>query len=384
MLKRALQSWLFGSVQTTVFRGTVNGVPYVSASNALQFTPVYRATTLIATDVARIPLELSDAGAASLMANPSPYMSAFDFRRAMSMCVLLWGNAFALVNRTRGGELLSLTILDPASVALDMSGDAPRYRAAGVGLLPMEDVLHLRAPGTTGLWGESPIELCRTSVQLLGAQEKMALTAYQNGANPKIAILHPGKLSPELMQAMEADYMRRHAGAENTGRPFIGMEGVKLERISSTVDDTGIAQARAYSVGDVSRIYGVPASYLSENVGSSYGSMEWLSRMYVDSCLSGWLRCWSSEIESKLLAPGGTARFDTDELIRPGIAEQMAALRTAVESGIITRNEARDWLGYEAIAGGDSPVMAMNIGAGGGSTNIGTDTSAQAGTANDH
>jgi HK97 family phage portal protein len=158
---------------------------------------------------------------------------------------------------------------------------------------------------------------------------------------------------------------------------------MRIERISSTLDDTGLDGARKYSIGDVSRIYGVPASYLSEDVGSSYGTMEWLSRMYVDACLSHWFATWAAEIVAKLAAPFDTVTWDTDTLAKPGVAEQMAALRTGVEAGFLTRNEARARLDLAPLPGLDEPTLALNVGTGGGSTNIGTDTSAQEGTAND-
>jgi HK97 family phage portal protein len=177
--------------------------------------------------------------------------------------------------------------------------------------------------------------------------------------------------------------MKRHSGSRNAGRPLVLGEGVKIERISSTIDDTGLEAAKRYSIGDVSRLLGVPASYLSENVGNAYGSMEWLSRMYVDACLVHWLEAWRSEILAKLATPFDSVVFDLDALIRPGIAEHMAALRTGVEAGFLTRNEARARLDMAPLDGLDEPTLALNVGTGGGSTNIGTDTSAQEGTAND-
>jgi len=356
-------------------------VPFVSAANALRYTPVYRAVTLIASDIARLELEVSAGGADSLLRSPSRFMSAYEFRRAMTMQVLLYGNAFAAINRTRGGELLELIMLEPDSVSLDTGGAVPVYRTRAYGNLGLEQMFHLRAPSTNGLWGESPINLCATSLQLLAAQEQMALENFKNAGNPKIAIMHPAKVTPETMHKMEAYYAERHGGSAKSGKPLILADGAKLERISSTIDDTGLEAARRYSIGDVSRIYGVPASYLSEDVGSSYGSMEWLSRMYVDACVSQWLACWSSEITSKLATPFDTVVWDTDDLVRPGMAETMASLRTAVEAGFMTRNEAREEIDLAPLDGLDEPIVAKNMGTGGGTTNIGTDTSA--GSSND-
>ena len=383
MIRSLIQRLFVGPWSSTILTEGGGSIPYVSAGNALRYTPVYRAVTLIANDIARIEMEVTASGADSLLRSPSPYMSAFEMRRAMTMQVLLYGNAFAAINRTRGGELLELILLEPDSVSLDLTGPRPIYRTRLYGDLAQEQIFHLRAPNTTGLWGDSPINLCRTSLQLMAAQEEMALKAYSNAGNPKIALVHPGPLSLEARQRITADYEAKHAGTQNTGKPLVLAEGMRVERISSTLDDAGLQAARQYSVGDVSRIYGVPSSYLSENVGPSYGTLEWLSRMYVDACLQQWMQVWKAEIITKLATPFDSVIFDTDDIVRPGMAETMAALRTAVEAGFLTRNEAREELDLEPLPGLDAPIVALNMGTGGGQTNLGDDTSEEAGTPND-
>lgn len=385
MLRGLLKRLFVGPVQSTYLVESSTGAPLVSPHGALRQTPVYRAVTLIAGDVARIESRIPASPVAdALWRNPTRLMPAYEFRRSLTMQACLWGNAFALINRTRGGELLELIPLDADSVSLDTTGPVPFYRSSQYGdRIPMESMLHLRAPGTTGLWGESPVRLCQVALTTSAAQNQMTLSAYLNGGNPKIAIVTPGPLSLEARQRIMADYEQRHAGTANTGRPLVLAEGARIERISSTMDDTGLEAARKFSVGDVARIYGVPSSYLSEDVGSSYGSMEWLSRMYVDSCLAHWMHAWQSELLMKLATPFDSMTWDVDALVRPGIAEQMAALRTGVEAGFLTRNEARARLDLEPLPGLDEPTLALNVGTGGGQTNAGSDTSAEAGTPND-
>lgn len=383
MLRDFLRRLFVAPYSATILQESSGAIPFVGPSNALKYTPVYRAVTLIAGDIARIECDISAPGADSLLKSPSRFMSAFEFRRAMTMQVLLYGNAFAAINKTRGGELLELIMLEADSVSLDLNGPEPIYKTRLYGDLTMDQVFHLKAPNTNGMWGESPVSLCRTSLQLMAAQEDMALKAFSNAGNPKIALVHPGPLSLEARQRIMADYEAKHAGTSNTGKPLVLAEGMRIERISSTLDDAGLQAARQYSVGDVARIYGVPSSYLSETAGPSYGTLEWLSRMYVDACLMPWLQCWRAEILAKLAGTGETVAFDTDDLVRPGMAETMAALRTAVEAGFMTRNEAREELDLAPLPGLDTPTLALNVGAGGGSTNIGNDTSESAGTPND-
>lgn len=352
------------------------GIPSVTPSTALAFTPVYRAASLIANDIARTPLEIDDDIAARLIAQPNRWQNGFEFRRSLTLQALLYGNAFAVINRTVGGDLLELLPVDIESVSLDLTKAEPFYKTRQYGEVPMNSMLHIRAVGLDGLWGESPVRLCRTSLQILAAQESSQLEVMRNAGNPKLAIVHPGPMGAPAKQMVAEDFVKHHAGAANAGRPLVLSEGMKVERISSTLDDAGIAAARRYSVEDVSRIYGVPTSYLSEHSTNAYGSMEWLSRMYVDACLSHWFAAWQAEITAKL-APFGDMHFDADTISRPSLAEQMAALRTGVESGVITRNEAREWLDLDPLPGLDEPIVAKNMGTGGGTTNIGANTSEQ-------
>lgn len=384
VLRNMIQRWLVGPWSSTIISEGGGSMPFVGPSNAIRYTPVYRAVSLIANDIARIPLSTSNSGADSLLRSPSRFMSAFEMRRTMTLHALMWGNAFAAINRTRGGELLELLLIQPDAISLDTTGAVPYYKSTEYGDLSLDQVLHLRAPNTTGLWGESPINLCKTAMQIMAAQEQMALKSFSNAGNPKIALVHPGPLSLEARQRIMSDYEQRHAGTANTGRPLVLAEGMRIERISSTLDDAGLQSARMFSIEDVSRIYGVPSLYLGNAAsGNANGSLEWTGRQYVDGCLRAWLEVWASEIRLKLASDTDSVTFDTDALQRPGMAETMAALRTAVEAGFMTRNEARERLDLEPLAGLDEPIVAKNMGTGGGTTNIGDDTSQTAGTPND-
>jgi HK97 family phage portal protein len=378
MLRALLQRWIghYPTHGVLPVAMSKSGMPVITPSSALAYTPVYRAVSLIANDIARTPYMIADSTVATLLDQPNRWQSGYEFRRAMTMQALLYGNAFALINRTRGGQLLELMPLDIESVSLDLTKSEPFYRTRQYGDVGVDSILHLRAVGLDGLWGESPVRVCKTAVTVLAAQENAQLEVMSNAGNPKLALVYPGPLSKEARTAITDDFMAKHAGSANAGKPLVLAEGMKVERISSTLDDAGISAARRYSVEDVSRIYGVPTSYLSEHSANAYGSMEWLSRMYVDACLSHWFNTWRAEVGMKLGARDMV--FDADMLSKPSLAEQMAALRTGVESGVITRNEAREMLDMAPLPGLDEPIVALNMGTGGGTTNIGDDTSAGA------
>lgn len=347
-------------------------VNLVSPYSALYFTPVFRATNLIANDIARTRMEFQNPNLERVFNRPNRFQSKYDFMRSLTLQCLLYGNSFALINRKRNGELYELVPLKTGSVSLDITGPTPVYITSDYGRVEPENIIHIKATLMEGLWAMSPVNLCRTALSIGLQQENTAQKQLDNGSFSNIAIVHPANISISARQAIANDYAKNHSGSKNAGKPIILSENVRIEKISSTANEPGLDAARKYSIQDVSRIYGVPTSYLSETSGSVYGSMEWLSRMYLDSCLSHWFEMWRSEIELKL---NEAPYFDTDFLIKPALAEQMAALRTGIESGILTRNEARAMIDYDAVEGGDEFFTALNLGQGGGSTNLGDDTS---------
>ena len=348
-------------------------VPFIGPASSLHFTPVYRAVTLISNDIARTPVEFSSPNLERIWERPNRFQSGFDFVRQLTQQALLYGNSFALINRKKNGEIYELVPLPIGSVSLDVTSAVPQYITTDYGRLDGENILHIKASLLEGIWANSPINICKTAIIIGMNQENNVVKNAESGGLPNLAFVAQTALPVAARQAVVNDYLKNHTG-KNAGKPIVLAENMKIEKLTSTSVAADMELARKYTISDVSRIYGVPVTYLSETSGNVYGSMEWLSRMYVDSCLSHWFETWKSEFELKL---GEAPLFDTDFLVKPSLAESFAALRTGVEAGIITRNEARAYLDFEEVEGGDEFIIAKNMGQGGGQTNLGDDTSAK-------
>lgn len=340
-------------------------------SGALNFAPVYRAVNLIANDIARTPAEFMNPNLERIWQRPNQYQSGYDFRRQLTQQALLYGNSFALINRRKNGEIYELVPLTIGSIQLDVTKPTPVYLSSDYGAIKPENILHIKASPLEGLWANSPIMLCRTAIIIGLNQENNINQNAQKGGNPNLAFIHPAQINQAARQAMLNEYLKNHTGAKS-GNPVVLADNVRIEKLTSTSMASDLENARKYTIADISRIYGVPAAYLGETSGNVYGSLEWMSRAYLDHCLSHWFEAWKAEFMLKL---GEEPEFDTDLLMRPPLAELYAGLRTGVEASIITRNEAREILDYEPVEGGDEFIFAKNMGQGGGSTNIGTDTS---------
>ena len=352
----------------------------MSGESALRIAACYRAVNLIAGDIARLPVEVDGSSIASylLTDDPSRWHTQYEFRRAIMVQALLYGNGFAYIARDGRGAPAELQLLGVGSVTLEVSREGVFYRHSDLGSIRTDDVFHLKALSTDGMWGKSPITTASDSFALGVNLSSTANSVFSNAGVPKIAIMHPGQMSPEAQQRIANSYAERHAGAANAGRPLVLTEGMKVETIGGSLEDSVFVQASQFTVDEIARIFGVPSAYLNQASGGISG-IEPLMRTYVDGCLSHWATQYGQEFRRKVMGQMGSVVWDFDLVLRPSLAETMAALRTGVEASIITRNEARLWLDLEALEGGDELIIAKNMGTGGGSTNLGDDTSESSG-----
>jgi HK97 family phage portal protein len=357
--------------------------PDLTEQGALRIAAAYRAVQLISGDIARLGARVEGGAGDLLEGDPSRYHTQFEFRRAMMVNVLLYGNAFAYVARDGRGQAVELQLLLPEEISLDTTGGTIRYRHGRMGLIEPEEVFHVKALGSDGIWGKSPIRTARDSFSLGQNLARTGNAVFGNAGVPKIALVHPGPLSPEAQQRIANSYMERHAGADNAGRPIVLAEGMKVETIGGTLEDSVYVAASNFTVEEIARIFGVPSPYLNLGGGPTGAGMEALLRMYVDACLSHWAEQWAQEYRRKVMGGVGRVVWDYDTVVRPTLAETMAAIRAGVEASIITRNEARGWLDLEPVADGNDFILAKNMGAGGGTSNAGDDTSQTAGSVND-
>lgn len=348
-------------------------IPSLTQPDALSYPAVLRAVSLISNDVARLEMEFSDPALEQMFRRPNQFLSGFEFKRMLVFQCLVYGNSFALINRRLNGEIYELVPLRVGSVSLDTSNPSgPTYRSTDFGILQADQVLHLRALAWDGLWGQSPLNMCSDAVNLGLLTERGNLQATQNGtASDKVAFVHPLNINQGARQAIQADYLKNQSGTANAGRPAVLGENVRVDRISGSIT-AQLNESRRYSVEEVGRVFGIPAAMLGSTQGNAYGSLEWMGRSYVNSCLSHWCEILAAEIELKL---GEKPYFDLDQIQRPSLAEAFTAMRTGIEAGVITQNEARDYLDYDPVAGGDKFMQALNLGTGGGTSNAGIDTS---------
>ncbi len=346
----------------------------VTPSTATRNTAVARAVELISNDLAKVPRRLmrrtangSELDNSSKLwrlfdRSPNVEQSGFEWMRMMTSTYLLYGNAFAYIQKSGRGEVLQLLPLDPTSISavVDQDTGTFHYEHADLGMLEPEEVLHLAfgQKDSSGVLSQSPIDRARESLGLAKAQEKAGASVYRNAATPRMALRHPGTLSDKAAARLTEQFSRSHAGPESAGKAILLEEGMDASVLQPlALADAAYIESRNFSIQEVSRIYGVPVPLLSEHSKSTYSNVTQLMKQYVDACLSHHAAIWSSEIQFKLLSPDQFLDIDLSYVMRGSFGDEITALTQAVVSGIMTPNECRHRLGLNPIEGLDKTQL---------------------------
>ena len=346
----------------------------VNDASAVRLPPAYRACTMLARDIARAPRSirtrsgefLNDSPILDLLDNPHPLYNGNRWFSFMVFELVNRGESLAAIVRDGNGDVVSLVPMPAGTWALSQT-DGMRdigYRLSGISeWVGPEEVLHFKLENPGGYWlsGDSAFGLCNAAVQQLQEQQETAVSVVQNLGRPRLAIRHPGKPSASAMENIKNSYRMTQTGANNAGAVMVLPEAMDLKEVKPSVIDADFESARRYSIDDVARITGVPASLLANRHDVKYSTLSDEYAAYVSSALSQYAAIMSAEF-GKLLG-AGRLEFDFSQVLRPAKSEVLNGLIAGVNAGIMTPNEARADLGMNPIEGGDIIDQSMNQGA---------------------
>jgi HK97 family phage portal protein len=207
----------------------------VNEDNALTFAAVWACVKVISEDIASLPLHVykrigkskeraQDHPVYALLHDqPNPEMTAMQFREALQAHILLWGNAYAQIQRNLRGAPLALWPLHPGRMQVKRNEDAGLYYEYRLTkgdpiLFAPDDILHIAGLGFNGLTGYSVIQYQKEAIALGISAQQYQATSYKNGGRLQLAFVHP---SPKAPSEEGRKQFRKNLGknmADRTGR----------------------------------------------------------------------------------------------------------------------------------------------------------------------
>ncbi|NBA95514.1 phage portal protein [Pseudomonas sp. R5(2019)] len=365
-----------GSQTGPVSASGVVGDSVVSDERSLQISTVFACVRLISTVTAGLPLDVFETKgddrmkvdmtnplARLLRYSPNQYMTAVEFREAMTMQLCYYGNAYALIERNSVGDVISLMPLMSVNmdVRLENKRVVYRYRRDSeyADFKPTE-IFHLKGFGFNGLVGLSPIAFAAKTAGVAVAMEDQQRDFYANGAkSPQLLMTGEGKVLNKDQRAQVEENFKEISGGPVKKRLWILEGGFTTQAIGVSPQDAETMAARKFQVSELARFFGVPPHLVGDvEKSTSWGTgIEQQNLGFLQYTLSPYLNRWEYAIERWLLKPGELGRFHAEHnlegLLRGDSTARANYLKTNVDAGLLTVNEGRRLDNRPPLPGGD-------------------------------
>ena len=322
----------------------------------------------------------------SLLKRPNPLQSGVEFFQSLFSYLLISGNSYILRDSDQIKKPNELYLLRPDRIKIrsntSMIPESYNYIIDGV------EINRYGVDPTTGmsqikqikLWsplddfyGLSPLRASAYNIDQHNLAGLHNVALLKNGCTPsgmlKFVPTDETGMSTQLTDDQRArlleDLEGRFMGSRNSGRPMLLEGNFEYTQLGLNPKDMDFLELLNLSAREIALCFGVPAQLIGIPEANTYSNMETAKLGLYEETIIPLLNRVESDL-NEYLAPlydgDISVKYDLNSI--PAMAEKTKRLyenvMNGVTAGIITRNEAREKLGLEAINGGDELYISAN------------------------
>ncbi len=349
-------------------------VPAVSAAVRLLTESAMTSTKLYRRGDDDAREEASDHAASILISGwASDWQTAKEFRRDMTHRALFEGRSYALVERVNGNPT-ALYQLPFSAVRreVDKTTAEPSYylRLSGGGEEVREwtEILEFSPFG-----GRSLVRDARDAIALAQNVTTHTSATFRNRSKPGGLLKVAGKLGPEAINRLRASFQAAFGGG-NAGGVAILEDSHSFEALKVSLVDDQTEELSRLSVEEIARAMRVPAPLINDLSRAVWKNVEQLALVFATYTMKPMMDAWAAAYSRTLIEPDERASLyvesSLNELVKADLSTRMTSYRTAIESGVLTRNEARARENLPGYEGGDVPLSPLHSRQGEGETEM--------------
>ena len=356
---------------------------------------VYRCINEIANNASRVNMnlfrgdqEVDNHPLLDLLYNPSPTQSQVEWFQGLYSYLLISGNNYMLSVGGDNTPPTELYNLRPDRIQIRTGQRAmPQSYDYMIGGQIVESYEVDQATGNSKIkhikmfnplddyYGMSPIQASSVDIDQHNLANKHNVNLLQNGARPSGAVIFKPKdetggnvqLSDNQRSQLQSDINSRFAGTGNAGRPMLLEGDFDWKEMGLSPKDMDFIQLKNMSAKDIALVYGVPSQLIGIPDAQTYSNFAEAKLALYNETIIPLLDKIQGDLNEWLVPQFNDEalelRYDIDSI--PAMAEQrrrvFESVTSGVKDGILTRNEAREQLGYEPIDGADSLLVPANL-----------------------
>lgn len=368
--KRELKDAVLETPTKTTSTGSLLFGNIFTSGSAMALSAVYRCVDLISDGVAIIPIIVMtkdgtkvDHQLNTVFYNRNNRLTKYQFIKLLIQSVLLKGNGFAYIERNGDGSVKSLRFLESGDVTIQYNkmDNSLFYISTVVNNKRIEPVnmIHLVKNSYDGVTGISVISFAANSINNAKNTEISASNFFSKGCNLNGVLKVQSSLTPQQIKDIKEAWNTTYSGG--TGGISVLQGNMDYQPVQVNANDAQLIESRQFNVVEICRFFGVSPMLLGNmSGGSQYGTLEAVQQDFVLHTILPFIVLLEEEFTRKLLKPSESdlrINFDESYILKSDKSNEANYYATLVEKGILTRNEAREKLGYKPYDGADKLVI---------------------------
>lgn len=355
-----------------------------TSPDAINQCTYYTCCKLISESIGKLPFELfknvegnkqyvTDLDIHYLLSvRPNPYTTSIMLITTLMQNVLRYGNGYLYLDYKRGYKLKGIYNLDSTRVSIlvdnkgILSGKKFVYRYNDTDgkqyTIDPDNLIHIKTSDTIdGLVGKSVAETLANTLTTSLEAENYLRNLYANNLSAKCILHYTGDLDAKAEQRLVSG-LDRYMGSSNAGGILPLPIGMSLQPLDIKLSDAEFSNIREVNALNIASAFGVSPTFINIYGSSSYNNTEAESLRFLSNCLQFYIAQLEAEVNYKCLTSnqikqGYYIKINVNELLRTNLLTQSEVYQNYITSGVMTVNEVRNELDYNAIEGGDNPIL---------------------------
>ena len=351
--------------------GRTNSGERVNVETALEEATVSTCVNVIREGLSQIPYcikkqntdggfdLLTDHPISLLLNKPNVFQSPTDFKSSIISTLLIHGNCFIRVIRAQDGPAGPATVgrpvqlvpMDPVDVTTGVNEfGIPNYHHESFGDMAAENVIHIKDLSIFTANGYSRVLLASELVGIKLGLDKAIAFGLRDGFDAGAVVTTDQSLTPDEIKAY-TDSINEAFGSQGDKKKGVMMlgGGANLTQLKGvTPADMDLRELRDDVKAEIAAVFKVPGFMVGAEGGQQYNNVRAKQSSFHRDTLQPIITNIEEAITMKLIdAADESVHFKIEDYIKGDINAQTDVVTRNVQAGIMTPNEARDYLGMK-------------------------------------
>ena len=344
------------------------------AANPLSIAAFFRCMDLLCNTIAQLPIRVKNREGETYELTGQPLdivinhdrnneLTTYQMIKNVVRDIILKGNGFILVERHSDGSVKGLRYLESQMVTIHYDKKKRLIWYTCPELYPgrkIEDVnmLHFRMYSYDGITGVGLVKYMTRTIGLANDTDEAVQQFYRSGMNLNGVLSAKNLVSGAQLQQIKEAWNTTYNS--DRGGLIVLPNNLEYQAIQSDKID-GQNSSREYNAQEIAQWFGISPILIGILTHSSGYSFEQARLEFLSNTIMSWVRMMEEELNRKLLRPSEeNLLIDIDEtqMLRADKATLVNYYTGLLKAGILTTNECRNALGYNAVDGGDKLFVA--------------------------